>query len=69
MLGEQGPKQFRIVFEGARKALRGVFGMELVELPARERVTVRDRKGEIYTFLPYYLSFFFIFIRLDTDDK
>ena len=43
--GGGGRQQFRMVFEGAQEALREWFGMELVELPARERVTVRERRG------------------------
>lgn len=34
---------FRAVFENAQLALRDTFGMELVELPSREKVTHRER--------------------------
>lgn len=47
VLGEQGARQFKPVFEGAQKALRARFGMELVELPAKEKVTIRERRGEL----------------------
>lgn len=48
VLGEQGARQFKPVFEGAQRVLRTRFGMEMTELPARERVTVTQRRGEIY---------------------
>ncbi|KAL2014779.1 hypothetical protein VTN00DRAFT_2304 [Thermoascus crustaceus] len=45
VLGEQGARQFKTVFEEAQKALRVRFGMEMVELPGRERVTIRERRA------------------------
>lgn len=38
-------RQFKAVFAGAQEHLRRVFGMEMVELPARERVTVREKRA------------------------
>lgn len=35
---------FRLVFNGAQKTLRNVFGMELVDLPTRERTSLNDRR-------------------------
>ena len=52
-LGGPGGRQFKAVFEGAQEALRERFGMEMVELPAREKVTVRERRGK-------YFFFFFV---------
>lgn len=46
VLGEQGTRQFKVVFEAAQKALRTRFGMEMVELPVKEKVTVSQRRGE-----------------------
>ena len=37
-------RQFRTVFDGAQLALRRTFGMEMVELPARDKVTVSQRR-------------------------
>lgn len=51
VLGEQGSRQSKIVFETAQKQLRTVFGMELTELPAREKVTVAQRRGEFASLL------------------
>lgn len=48
VLGEQGSRQFKIVFESAQRELRSRFGMEMTELPAREKVTISQRRGEIY---------------------
>lgn len=45
VLGSQG-RQFKKVFEQAQQELRSVFGMEMVELPAREKVTLQQRRGE-----------------------
>jgi hypothetical protein len=44
VLGTAG-RQFKRVFEQAQQELRAVFGMEMVELPAREKVTVQQRRG------------------------
>lgn len=49
VLGEQGARQFKMVFEGAQRELRDRFGMEMTELPAREKVTILQRRGEIST--------------------
>lgn len=46
VLGEQGARQFKIVFDSAQRELREVFGMEMTELPAREKVTVTQRRGK-----------------------
>ncbi|KAB8261699.1 MAGE-domain-containing protein [Aspergillus pseudonomiae] len=45
VLGEQGARQFKVVFEAAQKVLREKFGMQMVELPVRERVTIHDRRA------------------------
>lgn len=45
VLGSQG-RQFKKVFDQAQSDLRSVFGMEMVELPAKEKVTIRQRRGE-----------------------
>jgi len=44
VLGSQG-RQFKKVFDQAQLDLRSVFGMEMVELPAKEKVTIRQRRG------------------------
>lgn len=36
---------FRRVFEGAQEQLRSKFGMEMVELPAREKTTMKEKRG------------------------
>lgn len=46
VLGAQGSRQFKVVFESAQRELRKKFGMEMTELPAREKVTVTQRRGE-----------------------
>jgi hypothetical protein len=45
VLGEQGSRQFKAVFEAAQKVLRTKFGMEMTELPGREKVTIHQRRG------------------------
>ncbi|PSR80873.1 MAGE family-domain-containing protein [Coniella lustricola] len=45
VLGDQG-RAFKRVFEGAQGILRTVFGMEMVELPVKDRLTKEEkRKG------------------------
>ncbi|OKL60571.1 hypothetical protein UA08_04125 [Talaromyces atroroseus] len=45
VLGEQGSRQFKLVFDEAQKILRSRFGMQMVELPAREKVTITQRRA------------------------
>ncbi|GES60766.1 MAGE-domain-containing protein [Aspergillus terreus] len=45
VLGEQGSRQFKAVFEAAQKVLRSKFGMEMTELPGREKVTIHQRRA------------------------
>lgn len=42
---ESQPRQFKHVFDAAQLALRATFGMELVELPAREKATLNQRRA------------------------
>lgn len=55
VLGDQG-RAFRRVFEGAQKTLRQVFGMEMVELPVKDKLTKEEkRKGKhTHSPAPYY---------------
>lgn len=54
VLGAHG-RSFRHVFDGAQKQLRAVFGMEMVELPVRDKTTLsveEQRKGECLQRVP-----------------
>ncbi|KAK0365211.1 hypothetical protein LTR94_007761 [Friedmanniomyces endolithicus] len=44
VLGSAG-RQFKPVFEQAQLQLRSVFGMEMVELPEKEKVTLAQKRG------------------------
>lgn len=44
VLGPNG-RQFKSVFSEAQRQLREVFGMEMVELPAKEKVTLQQRRA------------------------
>jgi melanoma-associated antigen len=37
---------FKDVFAGAQRVLRGTFGMELQELPSREKTSLKDRRAQ-----------------------
>lgn len=50
VLGDAGSRPFKAVFDGAQKALRSRFGMQMVELPAKERVTISQRRGKFLVF-------------------
>lgn len=50
VLGAHGGRQFKHVFEDAQRELRGKFGMEMTELPVKEKVTISQRRG-MSTFL------------------
>lgn len=39
-------KQFKMVFKEAQLQLRWIFGMEMTELPLKEKVTISQRRGE-----------------------
>ncbi|EGE83350.1 hypothetical protein RJZ56_005055 [Blastomyces dermatitidis] len=45
VLGEQGARQFRMVFEKAQTELIERFGMQMVEQPLREKVTISQRRA------------------------
>lgn len=47
VLGEHGSRQFKLVFDQAQREMRQRFGMEMSELPAREKVTISQRRGEL----------------------
>jgi melanoma-associated antigen len=42
----EGSRQFKSVFDQAQRMLRGRFGMEMVELPGKEKVTISQRRGK-----------------------
>lgn len=50
VLGDTGSRQFKVVFEMAQKELKMKFGMQMDELPGREKFTISQRRGRI-TFL------------------
>ena len=45
VLGSTGGRQFKTVFQQAQQQLQTVFGMNLVELPAKEKVTLQQRRA------------------------
>jgi melanoma-associated antigen len=48
VLGNQG-RSFRRIFELAQKQLKEIWGMELRELPVREKMSLHEkRQGEFY---------------------
>ena len=46
VLGSGGGRAFKNVFNSAQHQLRTVFGVEMVELPGREKVTLQQKRGE-----------------------
>ncbi|RMZ79086.1 hypothetical protein DV736_g6687, partial [Chaetothyriales sp. CBS 134916] len=42
----QNRRQFKSIFEEAQKQLKHVFGMQLVELPLKEKTSLRDRRNQ-----------------------
>jgi len=47
VLGEAGARQFKSVFEKAQVELRTKFGMQMEELPSREKFTISQRRGRM----------------------
>lgn len=52
VLGDHS-RAFRRVFEGAQKTLRAVFGMEMVELPVRDKLTKEEKRKGIWEDSPF----------------
>lgn len=50
VLGENGWRKFKAVFDEAQRQLKTKFGMEMAELPAKEQITVQQRRGELLCF-------------------
>jgi hypothetical protein len=44
---DPGSRQFKYVFDNAQKQLRERFGMEMVEQPSKEKVTISQKRGEL----------------------
>ncbi|KAL4787684.1 MAGE family-domain-containing protein [Aspergillus varians] len=45
VLGEHGSRQFKVVFEETQKVLADTFGMQLAELPVKEKVMLHQRRA------------------------
>ncbi|PGH18082.1 hypothetical protein AJ79_00709 [Helicocarpus griseus UAMH5409] len=45
VLGEPGRRMFRVVFDEAQMQLREKFGMQMVEQPLREKITISQRRA------------------------
>jgi len=45
VLGNGAGRRFKGVFNGAQVELRSIFGMEMVELPSKEKVTVAQKRA------------------------
>ncbi|ERF70567.1 hypothetical protein EPUS_07864 [Endocarpon pusillum Z07020] len=45
VLGETGTRQFKVVFERAQHELRTKFGMQMEELPSKEKFTISQRRA------------------------
>lgn len=57
VLGDTGSRQFKVVFEGAQRELNAKFGMQMEELPSREKYTISQRRGSYVSLLADQLSF------------
>ncbi|RMZ75637.1 hypothetical protein DV738_g5399, partial [Chaetothyriales sp. CBS 135597] len=44
--GGQNRRQFKLIFEEAQRQLKHVFGMQLVELPLKEKTSLKDRRNQ-----------------------
>ena len=44
--GNQNGRQFKGIFEEAQRQLKAVFGMQLVELPSKEKTSIKDRRAQ-----------------------
>lgn len=46
VLGVQGARQFKQVFAEAQSALKETFGMQMIEQPMKEKLSIGQRRGE-----------------------
>lgn len=57
VIGKQHRGTFKRVFDSAQKDLRAKFGMEMVQLTSREKVTMKEKRGTdsivCMPYLPY----------------
>lgn len=47
VLGDTGSRQFKVLFERAQMVLKTTFGMQMEELPSREKFTISQRRGNV----------------------
>jgi len=45
VIGKQRGNNFKRIFDSAQQQLRTKFGMEMVVLPAKEKITLKDKRG------------------------
>lgn len=50
VLGTGGSRKFKDVWNQAQGSLRDVFGVEMVELPVKEKITLQQRRGQTLAF-------------------
>ena len=50
VIGKQRGNNFRKVFGAAQDQLRAKFGMEMMELPGKEKVTIKEKRGRSYSY-------------------
>lgn len=48
VFGKHGGRRFQQLFDEAQVLLEEKFGMQMVELPSKEKVTLKDRRGMIF---------------------
>lgn len=64
VLGEQGSRQFKTVFEQAQKVLRHRFGMEMTELPAKGNLGGLSQARGMFSQCPTSHTLIHTYIRL-----
>ena len=47
VLAPSSGRQFKYIFNEAQTQLRTVFGMELTELPQKEKITISQKRGSL----------------------
>jgi hypothetical protein len=44
-------RAFKTVFDQAQEMLQDIFGMEMVELEKKEKVTISQKRGELHSII------------------
>lgn len=57
-------RQFKLVFMEAQNQLRSIFGMEITELPHKDKITISQKRGPYSLFILFLLCLHLMYLKL-----